>query len=400
MAESARILIIDDEEGMRDFLSFVFKTEGYQALTAADGQEALELVERDNIDAILTDLKMPGMDGIELLRRIRELDRNVVVVIMTAYASLQSALEAMKYGAYDYLLKPFDDVDTVMDTIARAVERRRLIKRNARLLDDLQRANQQLNRMCEDAQQQAGELKQAYDELKSLDERKTRFMARVSRALLDSLAHIQGHVTLLSSERLGALGDEQREALVDVKQRAGELIRLVNDILYLQEAEAGQVQLSPRPVSLAAVVEGACRPVQAKADEQAITLDCDIPEALPLVLGDEARLQQAVTHLLDNAVKFSPPFSRVSVSLRQEGSHVRLTVRDQGEGIPADKMQHIFDHLYQSDSSRQRAGGLGLGLAVVKHIVDAHGGAIKVASRAGRGTAITLILPSVVTDET
>ena len=385
---------------MRDFLSFVFKTEGYQALTAADGQEALELVERDNIDAILTDLKMPGMDGIELLRRIRELDRNVVVVIMTAYASLQSALEAMKYGAYDYLLKPFDDVDTVMDTIARAVERRRLIKRNARLLDDLQRANQQLNRMCEDAQQQAGELKQAYDELKSLDERKTRFMARVSRALLDSLAHIQGHVTLLSSERLGALGDEQREALVDVKQRAGELIRLVNDILYLQEAEAGQVQISPHPVSLATVVERACQSVQVKADEQAIALDCDVPEDLPRVLGDETRLQQAVTHLLENAVKFSPPFGRVSVSLRQEGNQVRLTVRDQGEGIPADKMQHIFDHLYQSDSSRQRAGGLGLGLAVVKHIVDAHGGAIEVASQAGKGTAITLILPSVVTDET
>ena len=140
--------------------------------------------------------------------------------------------------------------------------------------------------------------------------------------------------------------------------------------------------------------------VQAKADEQAIALDCDVPEDLPCVLGDETRLQQAVTHLLENAVKFSPPFGRVSVSLRQEGNQVRLTVRDQGEGIPADKMQHIFDHLYQADSSQQRAGGLGLGLAVVKRIVDAHGGAIEVASQAGKGTAITLILPNVVTDET
>jgi len=400
VVENARILIIDDEEGMRDFLSFVLKTEGYQPLTATGAQEALKLVERDNIDAILTDLKMPGMDGIELLRRIRERDRNAVVVIMTAYASLQSALEAMKYGAYDYLLKPFDDIDTVMNTIARAVERRRLTERNTRLLDDLRRANLQLNQMYEDAQQQVVEFEQAYTELRTLDELKTRLMTKVFRALLASLAHVKGHLTLLRSERLGPLSDEQQETLGVMKQRTDELIRLVNDILYLQEAEAGQVQISPHPVSLATVVERACQSVQVKADEQAIALDCDVPEDLPRVLGDETRLQQAVTHLLENAVKFSPPFGRVSVSLRQEGNQVRLTVRDQGEGIPADKMQHIFDHLYQADSSQQRAGGLGLGLAVVKRIVDAHGGAIEVASQAGKGTAITLILPNVVTDET
>jgi len=248
---------------MRDFLSFVLKTEGYQPLTATGAQEALKLVERDNIDAILTDLKMPGMDGIELLRRIRERDRNAVVVIMTAYASLQSALEAMKYGAYDYLLKPFDDIDTVMNTIARAVERRRLTERNTRLLDDLRRANLQLNQMYEDAQQQVVEFEQAYTELRTLDELKTRLMTKVFRALLASLAHVKGHLTLLRSERLGPLSDEQQETLGVMKQRTDELIRLVNDILYLQEAEAGQVQISPHPVSLATVVERACQSVQA-----------------------------------------------------------------------------------------------------------------------------------------
>jgi signal transduction histidine kinase len=400
MTENARILIIDDEEGMRDFLAFVLETEGYQALTAEGGQEALELVERDSVDAILVDLRMPGMSGIDLLRRIRERDHNAVVVIMTAYASLQSALEAMKYGAYDYLLKPFDDMDTVMNIIARAVERRKQAERDTHLLDDLQRENLQLGRIYEDAQRRTVELEQACDELKTLDELKTRFMVKVSRALFDSLAHIKGQATLLTSERLGSLNDEQQEALIAVEKRAGELIRLVDDILYLQEAEAGQVQLSPRPVSLAGVVEQAGQQVQAKAAEQSVTLDYDIPEDLPLILGDETRLQQAVTHLLDNAVKFSPPFGRVNVSLQQEESQVRLTVRDQGEGIPADKMQYIFDRFYQADSSRQRAAGLGLGLAVVKRVVDAHGGAIEVASQGEQGTTVTLILPNVVPNDT
>ena len=399
MAGKAIVLVIDDEEGMRDFLSFVLQTEGYQALTAAEGQEALKLMERDNIDAILTDLKMPGMDGIELLRRIREYDGNAVVVIMTAYASLQSALEAMKYGAYDYLLKPFDDVDTVMNTIARAVERRRLAQRNARLLDDLERANQQLSRMYEDAQRQAVDIKQSYEELKALGELNTRFTVKIFRALLDSLAHIKGRLTLLTSGRLGSLSDEQRDELAFAEWRTDELIHLIDDALYLRDSEAGQARLNPQPMSLAAVIEQACRRVRNKADEQAITLDCDVPANLPLILGDEARLRQAIAHLLDNAIKFSPPFGQVSVSLRREGNQMRLTVRDQGEGIPADKMQHVFDHFYQADSSRQQTAGLGLGLAVVKRVVDAHGGAIEVTSRAGRGTTVTLILPNVVTDD-
>ncbi|MDY7039431.1 MAG: response regulator [Chloroflexota bacterium] len=400
MAENARILIIDDEEGMRDFLSFVLETEGYHPLTATGGQEALKLVEQDNIDAILTDLKMPGMDGIELLRRIREHDHNAIVVIMTAYASLQSALEAMKYGAYDYLLKPFDNIDTVMATVSRAVERRRLAARNTRLLDDLQRANLQLNQRYKDVQKRTVEIEKAYENLQALEGLRAQFMARVFRTQLDSLMHIEGHLTLLTGERLGPLSSEQREAIGAAEQRAEELIRLVNDILYLQEADAGQVQFSPQPVSLATVVEKACQSARARAGEQATVLDCDIPEDLPPILGNEARLQHAVIHLLDNAVKSSPPLSRVNVSLKREGKQVRLTIRDQGEGIPDDIMQRIFDHLYQVDSSRQRAAGLRLGLPVVKHIVDVHGGAIEIASREGKGTTVTLILPNVVQDDT
>ncbi|MCR4405785.1 MAG: response regulator [Anaerolineae bacterium] len=399
MSGKAIVLVIDDEEGMRDFLAFALQTEGYQVLTAAGGQEALRLMERDNIDAILTDLKMPGMDGIELLRRIREYDRNAIVVIMTAYASLQSALEAMKYGAYDYLIKPFDDIDTVMNAVARAVERRRLAQRNARLLEDLERANQQLSQMYENAQHEAVELRQSYEELKALDELEGQFMTRTFRALLESLTHVKGRLALLTSERIGPLSDEQKRELHFTEQRADELIRLVNDVLCLQESETERVRLAMHPVSLAAVVEQACHQIQPKADEKAITVDWDLPEGLPLILGDEARLQQAVMHLLDNAVKFSPPFGRVNVSLQQEGNQVRLIVSDQGEGIPAEKIQHLFDYLHRADSSRQRAAGLGLGLAVVKRIVDAHGGAIEVASRAGRGMAITLILPSAVPDD-
>jgi len=398
MADEVRVLIVDDEEGMRDFLAFVLKTEGYQPLTAAGGREALELLQRNNIDAILADLKMPGMDGLELLRRIREYDQNAVVIIMTAYASLQTALEAMKYGAYDYLLKPFDNVDTVMNAVARAVERRKLSRRNTRLLADLERANEQLTRMYESAQQQAVNLQQAYDELKKQTELRSRQMSRLLDALLDSLAQIKERLALLTSESQGPLSDEQREALLRTEQQADEIVRVVDDMLYLQQAEAHQAQFNPRPLSLATLVTQVCQRLQSKADERAITWDCSFPAALPPVLADEVHLRRAITHLLDNALKFSPPSGVISVSLQWEGNQMRLNVRDQGRGIPEEKLEHVFDYLHHLDSARRQEAGWGLGLAVVKRVVDAHGGAIEINSGEGKGTTVTLILPNVVTD--
>ncbi|MBC7249235.1 MAG: response regulator [Anaerolineae bacterium] len=396
MADEVRVLIVDDEEGMRDFLAFVLKTEGYQPLTAAGGREALELLQRNNVDAILADLKMPGMDGLELLRRIREYDENAVVIIMTAYASLQTALEAMKYGAYDYLLKPFDNVDTVMNAVARAVERRKLSRRNARLLADLDRANEQLARMYESAQRQAVSLRQAYDELKKQAELQNRQMSRLLNALLDSLAQIKERLALLTDESQGPLSDEQREALRRTEHQAGEIVRVVDDMLYLQQAEARQAQFNPRPLSLAALVTQVCQQLQSKADERAITWDCSLPADLPPVLADEVHLRRAITHLLDNALKFSPPSGVVSVSLQQEGTQMRLNVRDQGRGIPEEKLKHVFDYWHRSDSTQRQEVGWGLGLGVVKRVVDAHGGAIEINSQEGKGTTVTLILPNVV----
>jgi DNA-binding NtrC family response regulator len=127
-----RILIVDDEPNVVNFLSILLQREGYEVVTATSGKEALEKLKENRVDVVLADLKMPEMDGLELLSRIKQMDNQIAVIIMTAYASIETAIEAMRRGAFDYVIKPFK-VDEITLVVKRALQERKLILENIEL---------------------------------------------------------------------------------------------------------------------------------------------------------------------------------------------------------------------------------------------------------------------------
>lgn len=396
MTEKARILIVDDEKGMRDLLSFMLRTEGYHTVEAASGKEAIGHMTDEIFEVVIADIMMPGMSGLELLRRVRERDNDAVVIVMTAYASLQTAIEAMKTGAYDYLIKPFNDVEKVINIVARAVERCRLARRNARLLKDLQAANYRLKETVAESQERTSQLETAYNELRKENLLKSQLMSNVSHQLRTPLALVKGYVALMMDHLLGGVTEEQVAALEKVSERTDSLIQVIDDLFFMQDIENGNACLCLETVSLTELVRRVCRRMQPRVQHKAITLQVTTEgkrgAEIPIIQGDRLRLEQAFTHLLDNAIKFGVPGSRISVKLRVRDQHLHLSVHNQGQSIPPERLTRAFDSFYQIKSGLQ-AGDLGLGLSLVKHIAEIHGGDVTIASDSRAGTTVCLILP-------
>ncbi len=287
-------------------------------------------------------------------------------------------------GALEVLNKrdgPFtgDDlrlVTSLGDLAAQAIE-------NARLHDEIR--------------QHVHDLQAAYDEVRKLDELKSAFIRTVSHELRTPLALIEGYTELLLDEQMGMLQPEQLKALALVSDKAAVLNRLVNDIISLQTI--GTMGFDMEILSMSALARGAIEALRPKGSKAGISLVLDVrAEEQQLQLqGDARRLSQVLGHLLDNALKFSPNGGDVSLSLEREAEMIVVQVKDEGIGLSRDQLERIFDRFYQVDGSATRHfGGAGLGLALVKEVVEAHGGAVWAESDgvAGKGCTFTLCLPA------
>lgn len=232
----------------------------------------------------------------------------------------------------------------------------------------------------------------AYEDLRDLDRLKDEFVQNVSHELRTPLTFVKGYVEYLLEGYSGQLNDGQRQALEIVLDRSNAIIRLVNDIVSLKQAELQKIAVQPVALELIAVacVEGS----RIAAQQAGIQIVLDIPPDLPEVCGDSKRLGQVFDNLLGNAIKFSPDGGRIRVSLRRLNASVQVAISDTGIGIPADRLEQIWKRFYQVDgASTRRYPGAGLGLPIVKRIIDAHEGKIWVESELNKGSTFTFMLP-------
>jgi signal transduction histidine kinase/ActR/RegA family two-component response regulator len=244
-------------------------------------------------------------------------------------------------------------------------------------------------------EREAQALAQVNEELRRLDELKSEFLAMVSHELRTPLTAIIGYSRLLMRQVHGPLTAKQLEQQEAILRSAQRLTDLINDLLDVSRLEAGRIELQPGPTSLRQVADQVIAVVSAAAHGKQIRLQNDVPVDLPHLNADPTRLQQVLVNLVGNAVKFTPSGGLVRIAAGATGEQAWVAVEDTGVGIPGDELARIWDPFYQVESPlRRRHGGSGLGLTIVRRLVELHGGVVRAESQgANKGSRFTFTLP-------
>lgn len=260
-----------------------------------------------------------------------------------------------------------------------------ITKQIIQLRNALEDANRFLERRV---QERTAELQDALQKLSELSQLKANFVANISHELRTPLTHIKGYLELLVTESLGRLTEEQRNALEVSQRSAGQLESLIDSLILFSQAARGEMTLHLAPVDINKVAGEVINLSRSQAERRGVALEYEISARLPLVQADEEKISWVILQLLNNAIKFTDSGGRVVLSIRPESDNlIMVAVRDTGIGIRSDQLNDIFEPFLQLDgSSTRRYGGTGLGLALVRDIINAHGSIIEIESIEGKGS--------------
>jgi signal transduction histidine kinase len=379
MQEAAKILVVEDEAGSRLTLCGILEDAGYEATGVEKGTEALRAIKDGNFNVIITDIKLPDVGGMSILELAKEINPDVAVIMMTGYASIETAVNAVNEGAYAYFVKPIN-IDEMKTTIVNALRQQMLSRENKRLVDDLQRSNKLLF--------------EANRQLRGATEAKSIFLAQMSHELRTPLNAIIGFSDLLLGGVAGKINKKQRQCLEDILSSGKHLQSLINDVLDLSKVEAGKMDIRPERLRLTDVVDDAIMTVKPMLDESRHELAISIAEDSPPVYGDKNRLKQILLNLLSNAIKFTPDGGKLFLETSRKGDVCQVTMVDNGIGIRKEDQTHIFEAFTQLDTlPGEKKQGSGLGLALTKQLVDLLGGNIWVESEYGKGSRFSFTIP-------
>jgi signal transduction histidine kinase len=390
VSAKSRVLVVDDEEAVVVTVSGVLELDGYDVTGTTSAARALDLIQAEHFDVVLTDLRMDGVDGNEVLKRLAEERSSVTTaIVLTGYASMDSAIRVLRQGAYDYLVKPCDVLE-LRATVARAVERSRLASQLHQRVSDLEQANETIHALNVELESR---VERATAELREQLTTRDEFMSSVSHDLKSPLTFIKG---LASLRRRRAVVTPDTEGLVDaldqIEASAVRMSQQLDELVDASRLEAGRtLDLRREPTDLLALARTAVAQRQQSTDRHALNVSTTLTDLTGV--WDAVRLARVLDNLLDNAVKYSPRGGTVEVGITSESGLAVLRVADHGEGIPAADVPHIFERFRRGRNVEGRIPGTGIGLAGVQRIVELHAGTISVASEVGVGTTVTVTLP-------
>jgi signal transduction histidine kinase len=369
--DTLRVLVVDDETGMRLAIARVLSTFtvkpgddaatiSFEVQTAETGEEALERIAEATPDILLLDLKLPGISGLDVLRHVNERGLPTLTVMITAYATLETAIDATKQGAHDFLPKPFTPDE--LRVAVRRVVKHLVVQRQAR-------------RLAEEKRQV-----------------RFQFISVLGHELKAPLAAIEGFLQILKDGTAGSDPAVQQQILDRALARSGGMRRLIAELLDLTRIESGQKRREFTDVDVREVAQAALDMVAAPASERKITLALHAPAQVP-AHADRGELEILFNNLVSNAVKYNRDGGRVDVTIEPTGTGLRLEVADTGIGLSPEEASRLFQDFVRIRNDRTRTiPGTGLGLSIVRKLAQLYGGDVTVHSKPNVGSRFVVML--------
>ncbi|MBI5201542.1 MAG: response regulator [Elusimicrobia bacterium] len=349
MNSRARILVVDDERGIRDLLCCELGDRGFEVVSAEDGEQALRKAAEGNFQLAISDVRMPKRDGLETLKALKEADPHIEVILATGHGTMEAAITAMRKGAYDFVLKPFD-IEELSLLVEKALERRELLIHSERL-------------------NAVGMI-----------------AAGVAHELNNPLTGIMGLAQFLGAEP--GLSPQSKDDLAAIVEQGKRCTRIVSDLLLFARRSPPKLEV----IDVDAALDAALRFARYDGEAARVTVVRPASKAASRILGDAVGLQQVFLNLIVNAAHAmaSSPVRRLEIERIEAERRMLLRFKDTGEGISEENLQRLFTPFFTTKPSGK---GTGLGLSICRRIVGQHGGEIRVESRPGSGTTFTVELP-------
>ncbi|MBN1226803.1 MAG: response regulator [Deltaproteobacteria bacterium] len=368
MASKERILVIDDEEVIRDSCTQALAKVGYVVKSAENADKGLELLQSFDPGIVLVDLKMPGKSGIEVLEEIQAKDPNIIKIVITGFATVSSAIDAMKKGAYDFIPKPFTP-EEIRVIVARGLERRQLLLESEALRLEQERTRKNM-------------------------------ISLVSHEFRAPLAATIQYLEVILGGMAGDISSEAKEMIERCDIRLREMLELLGRWISLAIFDADKLSENFKDINLKDLASESIDVLRSMAEEKNISLILDSPEDLPTIKGNKISIGEVFNNLISNGIKYNKEGGWVKISLSEANDCISVKISDNGMGIDNEHLSKIFDEFYRVDGRRNApVKGSGLGLSIVKKMVNAHGGTIDVESEIGKGSVFKIDFPKVFESE-
>ncbi len=374
MTKEIQVLFLDDEESILDGIQRLFIKEPYGIFTAGKADQARDILSKEKIKVVVSDQRMPEIQGIKFLQEVKEKYPDAVRILFTGYTDFSAAEEAINVGeVYRFISKPWKTAE-LLSTIRQSIEHYDLII---------------------EARNKKEELEVTNKKLKAMYEMQKEFTSTVSHELRTPLASIKTAIDIVMSGTAGDITKDQKNFLGKAKDNVDRLNRLINDILDLSKLESGKMQLKMEKSNINNIIKEITSLQECVAKQKGLYLKAELDPHLPMLLMDSDRIVQLLSNLINNAIKFTETGGITICSKNHpDANHIEVVVKDTGPGIKEEDISKLFQKFQQlGDPATRQTGGTGLGLAICKEIVSQHGGKIWVESKPGKGTEFYFLLP-------